>query len=431
MGALAKADYELDKPNRDQPAGSGRRDLLEAVRYEHLRRALVSEICSAPADPAQVAAVLAFTHHYAASPLMEFAFADHALAAWAGEVVSHLARVDLRQPQRRGGLTHLVVAELTLARARVAYRRGRWYPAEAGASTDRAVIRGAMAAAGFLTPVGLIFMTPFDTARPVLAAALRRARVPLRVSGATVTVPAEAACKLLMWIGLPAVAHAYVRALRSAETGVATSEVDRVVTNWAQQRLDATGHAADGPATEGVRLAALGDLSRYRLEPQQRQVVGALVTDRRRSYDDIAVSIGITPAALQRLLNNLWSIVTGGGCGRSLAAVSPTGTPWPKEYNDARAYRAATAEAVEIAALGDLADQHVSAVLRQAAEYRRDNPNMSLLELAESLGVTKDTYAGRLRRFWKAIRKEAGRPADANAAAVPAAAETVRSGQMR
>ena len=160
-------------------------------------------------------------------------------------------------------------------------------------------------------------------------------------------------------------------------------------------------------------------------------MVGALVTDRRRSYNDIAESIGVTPAALQRLLNNLWSIVTGGGCGRPLAAVSQTGTPWPKEYNDARAYRAATAEAVEIAALGDLADQPVSAVLRQAAEYRRDNPNMSLLELAESLGVTKDTYAGRLRRFWKAIRKEAGRPADANGAAVPAAAETVRSGQMR
>lgn len=71
--------------------------------------------------------------------------------------------------------------------------------------------------------------------------------------------------------------------------------------------------------------------------------------------------------------------------------------------NAERARAAAAADCGRIAALGDLSDYGLAAPLVQAAQVRRDHPDLTFSQAAALLGISKDAFAGRLRRFWKAI----------------------------
>ncbi|WP_133055968.1 helix-turn-helix domain-containing protein [Mycolicibacter longobardus] len=71
--------------------------------------------------------------------------------------------------------------------------------------------------------------------------------------------------------------------------------------------------------------------------------------------------------------------------------------------NESRAQRAADREAERIAALGDLTAYGVAQPLRAAAEVRRDHRSLTYRQAGALLGVSKDTFAGRVRRFWQAI----------------------------
>lgn len=69
--------------------------------------------------------------------------------------------------------------------------------------------------------------------------------------------------------------------------------------------------------------------------------------------------------------------------------------------NSERARLVATAQAARIAQLGDLNDYAIPAHLREAAEARRDHPGQNLTYIAGLLGVSKDVYSSRIRRFWQ------------------------------
>ncbi|MEB3022988.1 MULTISPECIES: hypothetical protein [Mycolicibacter] len=71
--------------------------------------------------------------------------------------------------------------------------------------------------------------------------------------------------------------------------------------------------------------------------------------------------------------------------------------------NESRAQLAAVAEADRIAALGNLDAYEVAQPLRAAAEVRRDHRSLTYRQAAALLGISKDTFIGRVRRFWQAI----------------------------
>ncbi|SLH38640.1 Uncharacterized protein conserved in bacteria [Mycobacteroides abscessus subsp. massiliense] len=73
------------------------------------------------------------------------------------------------------------------------------------------------------------------------------------------------------------------------------------------------------------------------------------------------------------------------------------------DKNLARAKAAAHVEAERITALGDLTQYPVPEHLRLAAEFRRDNPHLNYPQCAGELGITKDTFTARIRRFWAAM----------------------------
>lgn len=75
--------------------------------------------------------------------------------------------------------------------------------------------------------------------------------------------------------------------------------------------------------------------------------------------------------------------------------------------NDNKAQRTAAIEVARLLELGDLSGYTVSEPLRQAAELRRDNPNLlAYSELAAHAGMSKHVLTSRLRRFWQAIEKQ-------------------------
>ncbi|SHY27036.1 hypothetical protein [Mycobacteroides abscessus] len=71
--------------------------------------------------------------------------------------------------------------------------------------------------------------------------------------------------------------------------------------------------------------------------------------------------------------------------------------------NRSKSAVAATAESRRIAALGDLDSYAVLDHLRQAAQFRRDRPDLTYSQAAAEFGITKNAYVARMRRFWKAI----------------------------
>ncbi len=145
---------------------------------------------------------------------------------------------------------------------------------------------------------------------------------------------------------------------------------------------------------------------------QHQRGVGARLRSKshhNRSYDDIAASIGIPTVVLRRRVNEFWRAIADNNRQASSAPTprrTRTPSPFCKSYNAARARHAASTDADKIATLGDLTQYGLPTVLRESAELRRAHPELSLSELGARLGVTKDVYAGRMRRFWTAVRKQ-------------------------
>ncbi|OHT95554.1 hypothetical protein BKG71_22950 [Mycobacteroides chelonae] len=71
--------------------------------------------------------------------------------------------------------------------------------------------------------------------------------------------------------------------------------------------------------------------------------------------------------------------------------------------NRSKSAAAATAESRRIAALGDLDSYAVLDHLREAAQIRRERPDLTYSQAAAEFGITKNAYVARLRRFWKAV----------------------------
>lgn len=86
-----------------------------------------------------------------------------------------------------------------------------------------------------------------------------------------------------------------------------------------------------------------------------------------------------------------------------LAAKAVAYTTVLVDHNAARARAAANAEADRIAALGDLDGYELPQHLRQAAQVRRDHRDLNYSQAGAVLGISKDTFTGRIRRFWLAI----------------------------
>ncbi|WP_100475658.1 helix-turn-helix domain-containing protein [Mycobacteroides abscessus] len=74
--------------------------------------------------------------------------------------------------------------------------------------------------------------------------------------------------------------------------------------------------------------------------------------------------------------------------------------------NAARAQAAAATEAAWIADLGDLSTYRLSERLQQAAELRRDHPDLSYTQLAGKMGITKHAFTGLIRRFRVEIKRQ-------------------------
>ncbi len=60
-------------------------------------------------------------------------------------------------------------------------------------------------------------------------------------------------------------------------------------------------------------------------------------------------------------------------------------------------------DAKALAALGDLNTLDVPTSYVLVAQARRDHPDMSISQLGELLGMSKDSVSGVLRRFWRAV----------------------------
>lgn len=78
----------------------------------------------------------------------------------------------------------------------------------------------------------------------------------------------------------------------------------------------------------------------------------------------------------------------------------------PLRAEDARRAReVGEAEAAVIASLGNLDNYDLPPAQRRVAEARLANPGLSYRQLGESLGMTKDAFAGLMRRFWERAEK--------------------------
>ncbi|MFV8160648.1 helix-turn-helix domain-containing protein [Mycobacterium sp. 134] len=400
MGAvhkLAAGNQQRRHPGAARDAGPVQR---LSLRYEQARRSLVAEVCACAADPSQLAGVVAFTPRFHATPILEFAFTDQPVAAWTHRAMARLAGVNLRPPQRAGAITRLVVAEPTLARARVTFSGNGWHFELEGACADRGLVRGAIAAGGFLTSSGLVVLAA-DPAIPALAGALERIGVPHDVQANAISIPPAAAAAALMQLGLSGTARAYGAVLKASAAWADINDADRLLAQVARDRRHAGEQAAGAPVLEATRIAALGDLATRNLAPKYRKVAERLITDSNRSHADIAASIGISAEMLQQRIAKFWILT-----GQRTTAPGCVQAPPDSAHNAARARLAASLDARRIAQLGDLNQyKGLSEELRQCAQLRCAHPELSLGELAERLGMTKNVFAGRMRRFWSVIDK--------------------------
>lgn len=290
-----------------------RNEVVRTVRrFERGRAGLIGEICSAPADPALLTGVLAFTPFLWAPPLLEFAFTDKVLATWAQRSASRLAELDLRKPLNSVDGVQVVMAEHTLKHVRVRFQKGQWKPAvdEAGSA---GLIVGAIAAAGTVTPTGLLITAAPAAPSPALVTALNSVDIPHNRIPAkdceAVEIPAESAILALKLLGLSSSVRALTNIWRPLQASELAAEAGEMLRRGAYARRKTSVQTTHAPWLEATRIAALGPLTKYALSPELRDAAGQLVTDRGRSYDQCAAALKIPLPMFRRRLDRFWLAV--------------------------------------------------------------------------------------------------------------------------
>lgn len=151
----------------------------------------------------------------------------------------------------------------------------------------------------------------------------------------------------------------------------------------------------------GLLGAAAGDLG-IAVRVRQRERWAEVASRRRESVQDLLTVLGAEGAALDVAEDEVVRSARGDANRRANFDTA----------NLTRQVHAARAQAAAIDAL--IAEgllEGLSAPLRDAARLRRENPEMTLTELAELSGIPRPTLAGRLRRL-VAAASEAGESAE-------------------
>lgn len=305
-----------------EPAIQGSID-AEAIarRFDKLRRAAVME--ALPADEqtcgAFLAAVLTLTPGRSLGPLYEFVFHDYPTALSAHQAISRAAAVNLRRPTFCGGLVYLQVAEWTLGAAGLRFDADRWTSVSDGSETVAVqTIRGAIAAGCAFMPSGLTFTAA--TASTLVANALRRVGRDYVSATASeqMIVPTAAVSVMMQRVGLLAAARSYDRLRARMRCDLPTlGDADAQIAHDASRRTRRQLLAVDGPPLfEGNKIAALGDLRRFRLTDRQREAAERLITDEELSHGDIAKQLNVSPAVFEMRLRQFQEKVANSGARR-------------------------------------------------------------------------------------------------------------------
>lgn len=389
-----------------------------ARRFDNLRRSALAEAISVDATCGgeMLAAILTFTPCISAPPLYEFIFTDRLLAqAVHHGLVAKGSAANLRPPTYCRDLLYLQVAQSTLHAAGLRAEDNCWTCRSAAPDRVHAsVLRAAIAAAGAPTASGLIFPRLAPTTH--LTAALHSLASDYELTGARGSVvPTAAVSPLLHRAAMPSTARAYDRLLAQLTPHIGTlEEADAQMWSAASRRAHRRAAAATAdPLFEGTRVAALGDLGRYRLTANQRDAAQHLICDQEMARRDVAARIGLPAGVYERRLRQFWDKVANSELKRAGRQARrqkrPHNKPAPAALsacNAARASCAAATEAQRIHALGDLARFDLTPDCLAVLQFRRDHPHLTLAQSAGRLGVTKDVFTGRLRRSWLTIENQ-------------------------
>lgn len=331
------------------------------LRFERMRQALVVELCAGGVGESlgrgQIAGALAFSPASIEAGAAVYRFADRGVALWAKRAMGGQVR------HGEQGLSCLVLADWQMSLRRLGYHgRGSW---SFGLDTESTVgvLRGILLTAAAFSEDGLSFVCGsagrYAAARGVLA----RAGIACKAVGdSAVLVDLDDVAAVLRFARVPGAAGAW-RALLEADQ----------VRSARRAQKDAAAAVRDRQ-----RMALVRPKSAVQLE---REAVFR-ARERRR----IAAGAGSRLAVLQapRMRNTQPLVI----------------------QNSVRSHMAAEADVRRIKALGNLDDLALPATLRQAAHIRVDRPELTMSELAEELEISRNTYTGRLRRFFALVDKQ-------------------------
>lgn len=378
------------------------------ARYERLRKTMVLDAC-AVATPtpeimaAQLTGILTCLPSTRIQPFAEYACSNAPAALWVRRAVE-----TARRPMRCGVLGfgnafHFLLLDVDLQWAHSEYRTNERMP-KANPAVTAAVLRGAIAASGTLAPDGLRLYGPMFQPVEVIAEAAQRLSIPLKLSGAhdEVHIARQDALALLNLAGMVRTARSYVRAVQGLPgSGKSVSEVLADKSRTLRRSIAAS---AARPVFEATRIAMLGDLDQYRVNARQRATAQRILQLHSSSQMEIAAATHISHTELLRRIDSFWNAVERSPIKRRGSRRRPERAgilpPQFQAANQVRARASSAAAAAKLDNLGDITEIDVPQVLQEAAQMRRAYPEASYAELGARLGVSKDVYAGRLRRFW-------------------------------
>lgn len=393
--------------------------LIEKIvaRYERLSKTMVLDACAVAtptpeAAAAQLVGVLTCLPSTRVEPFAEFACSNAPVALWVRRAID-----STRGPMRCGVLGfrsafHFLLLDADLQWAYHEYRTNMQLP-KVNPTVTAAVLRGAIAASGTLRPDGLRLYGPMFQPIEIIAEAAQRLSVPVKLSGANgdVHIGRQDALALLNSTGMVRTARSYVRALQGLPgSGKSVSEMIEDKSKALRQSIAAS---AARPVFEATKIAMLGDLDQYRVNTRQKATAQRILQLHSSSQKEIAAATHISHTELLRRIDSFWNAVEHSPIKRrgprrmpERAGILP---PQFQMANQARARASSAAAAAKLDSLGDITGIKVPQVLREAAQMRRAYPEASYAELGARLGVSKDVYAGRLRRFWVLVEAEGAR----------------------
>lgn len=402
MGGIETACLSLDRNDVDKAPRIARR--FERLRVNALSEALTVDGLE---QTALLAAILALATKTSAPPLHEFMFSDYLVAQHVHTALRDLGATDLREPTCCGSLTYLQVSQSTLTRVGLGHDTGHWSHPELN---DAAILRAAVCLDATFTPTALIF--PALGSDPTLVRALKTlaAEYELPAPAGRMMIPAAAISPILQRAAMPDAARSYDRLLAGLTSQpLARHEISVLAALAGSRRAQRRARATAAPALfDGTRVAALGDLGRYRLTARQRAAAQALVTDENVNYADIAARLGMSAGAFAQCLRQFWDKADGVTASRALKPrkarrrQAATGTQAaPAAFaacNASRASTAAAAQTERLQGVGDLSQYNLPPDSVAVVQFRQDHPDLTLTQSAAQLGITKDSFSGRLRR---------------------------------